>query len=175
MAISKKIRFEVFKRDNFTCQYCGKKPPEVVLEIDHILPSSKKGTNEIENLLTSCFDCNRGKGDRKLTEPTEKIKINIGEIKEKSEQLEEFYKYQKTIEKLKEKQVKNIANYWSKLWNDKSYLSSHGENSIRQLLKRFSSLEIMEAIDISTRIKDDSRAFKYMCGVLWTKLKEKNG
>ena len=36
--LSKKIRFEVFKRDQFTCQYCGKQAPNVVLEVDHITP-----------------------------------------------------------------------------------------------------------------------------------------
>jgi hypothetical protein len=58
------VRFEVFKRDGFTCQYCGKKPPEAVLEVDHVTPESKGGTNTIENFKTSCFECNRGKGSK---------------------------------------------------------------------------------------------------------------
>lgn len=44
-SISKKLRFEVFKRDKFTCQYCGRKAPDVVLQIDHISPVSKGGKN----------------------------------------------------------------------------------------------------------------------------------
>ena len=40
-AISKKLRFEVFKRDSFTCQYCGKSAPDVILHVDHILPVKK--------------------------------------------------------------------------------------------------------------------------------------
>ena len=54
------------KRDNFTCQYCGRKPPEVILEIDHIIPVSKKGSIESENLITACRDCNRAKKDRSV-------------------------------------------------------------------------------------------------------------
>ena len=46
-SLSNKIRFEVFKRDNFTCQYCGRKAPEIVLNVDHIEPVSKGGTNDI--------------------------------------------------------------------------------------------------------------------------------
>jgi len=61
-------RFAVFSRDNHTCQYCGKKAPSVVLEIDHKTPVSKGGTNAIENLITSCFDCNRGKGSNPVPE-----------------------------------------------------------------------------------------------------------
>ncbi len=50
-AISKKVRFEVFKRDSFTCQYCGAKAPDVVLNCDHIEPVSKGGTNKLLNLI----------------------------------------------------------------------------------------------------------------------------
>ena len=66
MTISKKLRFEVFNRDNFTCQYCGRKTPEVILELDHVIPLSKGGANDFDNLTTSCFECNRGKGESLL-------------------------------------------------------------------------------------------------------------
>jgi len=66
MAISKGLRFDIFRRDKFTCQYCGRKPPDVILEVDHITPASKGGGDEPENLITSCFDCNRGKGKKLL-------------------------------------------------------------------------------------------------------------
>lgn len=36
IAISKRVRFDVFKRDSFKCQYCGKSAPDVILEVDHI-------------------------------------------------------------------------------------------------------------------------------------------
>lgn len=61
--ITKKVRFAVLQRDNFTCQYCGAHGPGVVLEVDHIIPISKGGTSDMDNLITACFDCNRGKGD----------------------------------------------------------------------------------------------------------------
>jgi len=56
MAINKKIRFEVFERDNFTCQYCGKKVPDVILEVDHIIPKSRSGKDDLINLITSCLE-----------------------------------------------------------------------------------------------------------------------
>lgn len=62
--ISKSKRFKVLKRDNYTCQYCGRSAPEVKLEIDHQKPVSKGGTNDINNLVTSCRSCNRGKSDK---------------------------------------------------------------------------------------------------------------
>lgn len=66
--LSNRVRYRVFKRDNFTCQYCGRKPPEVILEIDHRVPVSKCGTDDFDNLITACKDCNRGKSDDLPTE-----------------------------------------------------------------------------------------------------------
>jgi len=57
-------RFEVFKRDKFTCQYCGAKGGR--LEVDHVTPLCQGGTDEIENLKTACFNCNRGKSGTAL-------------------------------------------------------------------------------------------------------------
>ena len=67
ISLQPKLRFEVLKRDNFTCQYCGKKHPEVELEVDHVHPVSKGGQNDVNNLITSCKDCNRGKTNQILT------------------------------------------------------------------------------------------------------------
>jgi len=66
----KAARFDILQRDNFTCQYCGRKPPEVKLQIDHKIPQSKEKNNTNENLITACSDCNLGKGDRLLNSYT---------------------------------------------------------------------------------------------------------
>jgi len=60
-----RLRFEIFKRDNFTCQYCGRnvKDDKVKLHLEHIVPKSNGGESEIDNYTTSCFECNIGKGD----------------------------------------------------------------------------------------------------------------
>lgn len=64
--ISNRIRFQVFKRDAFRCQYCGKHSEGTVLEVDHIIPHSKGGADHLDNLITACYDCNRGKSDELL-------------------------------------------------------------------------------------------------------------
>ena len=48
--LKKLLRFEVFKRDSFRCQYCGKSAPEVVLEIDHVTPVANGGKSDVLNL-----------------------------------------------------------------------------------------------------------------------------
>ena len=62
--ISLTVRMQVLKRDSLKCVYCGRKSPDVSLEVDHIIPFSKGGSNHISNLQTLCFDCNRGKSNR---------------------------------------------------------------------------------------------------------------
>ena len=65
ISISKQLRFEVLQRDNFTCQYCGRKADEgIKLHVDHRMPVSAGGKTEFNNLVTSCQDCNLGKSDK---------------------------------------------------------------------------------------------------------------
>ena len=61
-----KLRKEIFKRDNYTCQYCNKVGG--ILECDHIIPYSKGGSNDITNLITACRKCNRQKKDKSVEE-----------------------------------------------------------------------------------------------------------
>ena len=63
-SLSLRTRFEILKRDNSTCRYCGARAPDVVLHVDHVHPVARGGKNELENLVTSCRDCNAGKGAR---------------------------------------------------------------------------------------------------------------
>ena len=58
-----KLRFELLKKYNFTCQYCGRKAPEVILQIDHKNPKSKGGKLTEDNLTVACSECNLGKSD----------------------------------------------------------------------------------------------------------------
>lgn len=59
--LSNKQRFEIFKRDGFTCQYCGAHGPGAQLQVDHIEPASKGGPCEEGNFITACKQCNSGK------------------------------------------------------------------------------------------------------------------
>jgi 5-methylcytosine-specific restriction endonuclease McrA len=59
--IPKSVRNFVFKRDNFTCKGCGNSCDQVRLTIDHIIPLSKGGSNDISNLQTLCLFCNQSK------------------------------------------------------------------------------------------------------------------
>ncbi|MFP4219604.1 MAG: HNH endonuclease [Phormidium sp.] len=57
------VRRYVYERDNFTCVACGKTHQQARLTIDHIIPVSKGGSNDLSNLQTLCFTCNRLKSN----------------------------------------------------------------------------------------------------------------
>lgn len=57
-------RLNIYARDDFTCQYCGKRPPRSDLNLDHVVPRSLGGKSTWENVVCSCLDCNRRKGGR---------------------------------------------------------------------------------------------------------------
>jgi hypothetical protein len=60
--IPSSVRFYVLQRDGFSCRYCRRGPADgSILELDHIVPHSKGGTDDADNLVTACQECNRGK------------------------------------------------------------------------------------------------------------------
>lgn len=57
-------RYNIYARDNCTCQYCGRKLPRHELNLDHVIPRSRDGTSTWENVVCSCQECNRRKGGK---------------------------------------------------------------------------------------------------------------
>jgi len=149
--LSKAVRFEVFKRDKFTCQYCGSKAPEVVLNVDHIEPVSKGGNNEVINLITSCFGCNSGKKDKKLddTSVIDKQRKQLEYMQEKREQMELIFEWKKSLDKLEEDEIEKVKEYVNAKINPYT-ISEHGLQQIKKHLKKYGTSNILEAIDIST-------------------------
>lgn len=148
--ISKKIRFEVFKRDSFTCQYCGKSAPSAVLEVDHIKPVSKDGEEDITNLITSCFDCNRGKSDRELSDDTVivKRKAQLDELQIRREQLEMMVEWQRSLVDISEQEVDSAIEF-ANSFLEGYYLNENGAERIRKSVKKFGLAEILESTRIS--------------------------
>lgn len=76
MPVTKRTRYEVLKRDNHTCRYCGATAPDAVLTIDHVTPVALGGTDAPDNLVAACRDCNYGKSS---TSPTDTVVAQVSE------------------------------------------------------------------------------------------------
>lgn len=113
--LSVRTRFEVFKRDDFACRYCGRRSPDVVLEIDHVIPVSQGGANDEMNLVTSCWDCNRGKSAVPLAQ------VLTGEdphdralfLLERERQLEEYNRIVAIERQRRENELWTLAAWWN--------------------------------------------------------------
>lgn len=105
-------RFNVFLRDKFTCQYCAKVSKAEELTFDHVIPRSKGGKTEWENVVTSCRSCNTAKGNKSL----KKLGISLN----KNPNVPSNYE-------LKEIGRQYPPNYLHKEWNDFLYWDSELE------------------------------------------------
>jgi len=148
VGLTKKLRFEVFKRDGFRCQYCGGAAPEVLLVVDHVHPVAEGGKNDILNLITACQPCNAGKGKRTLSDQSvlEKQLDQLTELNERREQLEMMIKWKAGLSDIKDMAVERVAEHWSKLVNGFS-LNENGKQSLKKLTTQFEVDEIMEDLD----------------------------
>lgn len=157
--IGDKLRFEVFKRDNFKCQYCGMSAPDVVLNVDHIDPVSNGGENDILNLVTSCRDCNSGKSDRLLSEHSmlDKQRKMLEDLEERRQQLQMMIQWREQLSNFDEEQASALA----KIINEKLkpvYVTEAGITTIGEWLNRFKLDELVKVVDemIVPKTKDNS-------------------
>lgn len=148
-SISKKLRFEVFKRDSFKCQYCGKSAPDVILECDHVVPVAEGGKTEMLNLITACRDCNRGKGKIRLSDnqAVDKQRKQLEEINERREQMEMVLQWKNELSKLKESQVVAVESLFTSITG--KTLTDIGKTNIRKLINRFGFEEVFACTEIS--------------------------
>lgn len=67
----KMTRFEIFNRDHYTCQYCGRTTHQLTL--DHVMPRHRHGEHTWENVVSACIACNRHKAGRTPEEANMKL------------------------------------------------------------------------------------------------------
>lgn len=173
-SISKKLRFEVFKRDNFICQYCGNKPPNVMLEIDHIKPVSKGGSNNINNLITSCFNCNRGKSNIELERLPNTLNENYEILKEKEEQLKQYHKLIAKIEKRIDSDIEKVNQRYMEYFPDRELSDTFKRVSVKKFVTTLPIFEVLDSLDnavVKMRNKTRGEILTYFCGICWNKIK----
>jgi len=173
-SIRPKVRFEVFKRDKFTCQYCGRSAPDVILELEHITPVSAGGDSDIMNLITSCKECNAGKGMRALTDGAamKKRKKQLDELQERREQLSAMMKWQQELLRMDD----DASEFLQALWKELApgyHLNEQGVTTLRKMMRKFDLAELSAAMRQSATqylvIKDGAltqesvqKAFEYV-------------
>jgi hypothetical protein len=175
-AISKKTRFDVFKRDGFMCQYCGAYPPSVLLHVDHIHPVAEGGGNDIDNLITACQPCNLGKGARSINAVPQTLAEKASIVSEMEDQLRG---YQEVLEAKRERiedelwRVAEVIDTGS----SESGMKRDWTASIRRFNERIGVHSVLEAADIARGMypSGGARTFRYFCGICWNRIREMEG
>lgn len=172
VGISKKTRFDVFKRDQFQCAYCGAHPSEtVLLEVDHIHPVAEGGTNDIDNLVTACWDCNRGKGVGLLSSVPQSIEDKAAMVAEREGQIRAYYEILELRKERRDEELWSVAEIFMERFVEDSI---HKDRlvSIRMFLERLNVFAVRDAMEIACARKySTAAAFKYFCGICWNKIK----
>lgn len=173
-SLSKKTRFEVFKRDSFECQYCGAHPPSTILHVDHIHPVAKGGKNDMDNLITACESCNQGKSDRELSDIPQSLQERATLILEKEAQIKGYQKVLSDRKARIEEEVEQVAEMYEKYVTGYT-LTDKSRVSVRMFIERLGFHEVLDAMENACVKKiRTSQEFKYFCGICWRKIKEGN-
>lgn len=171
--LSVKLRFDVFKRDAFTCQYCGAHPPAVVLECDHIMPVAEGGKNDFYNLVTACADCNRGKGATPLHVVPQTLAERAAEVAEREAQIKG---YAEVMEARRQRLEDDAWEVLEILFPGKPSVPRDTFASTKRFIEKLGKPAVMDAADAAMASRVPlHRAFKYFCGICWNRVREQEG
>lgn len=171
--ISKKLRFEVFKRDGFVCQYCGATPPGAVLHVDHITPVAMGGKNDQDNLITSCESCNIGKSATPLSRIPESLSTKAERVAEQEAQIKGFNAVLQERAARIEREAWEVASVLENTQELESY-NRADLTSIKRFLERLPFQDVIDSAETACakRIYGRKQTFLYFCGVCWSRIRE---
>jgi hypothetical protein len=175
--ISARTRFEIFKRDGFKCQYCGKSSPNVILEVDHILPVKEGGTNELMNLVCACEECNGGKAAVLLSKKPESLKTAQKKERERLAQITKYNEWLAEIRIKKQAWLDAVSRHWIALDGcdpQKFRIAGEREQAVKMFLDRLPAEQIINALEITYSrpfLTSERSILKYFCSVCWHKIR----
>lgn len=175
-AVSAKTRFDVFKRDGFACMYCGAHPPEVLLHLDHVHPVALGGSNDEDNLITSCERCNLGKGAVSLSTVPVSLVDKAKDVAEREKQIRGYQEVMDARRQRLDDEQWSVAGVFMQHFRE-DYIRKDWLASIKRFIEGLGVHSVIDAAELAVARKGWSKntAFKYFCGICWNKLRESNG
>lgn len=179
MSVSKRLRYEVLRRDNHACRYCGATAPDAKLTVDHILPVALGGTDDPGNLVAACVDCNAGKA---ASNPDSPLVEQVSDAAIKWAKAVEIASFGASVEY---GDLQEFRGEFDQLWCDWSYGPDDDRrhvprpddwcDTVDMLHRRGVGLDLMEECIRKAMTRHGvavGEKFRYFCGVAWRKLDE---
>ena len=172
MAVSKRLRYEILRRDNHTCRYCGSAAPDVKLTVDHVLPVALGGSDDPTNLVAACADCNAGKTSSSPDAPL------VADVEQKALLWDRALALAVERREAKLEEKRSLFDYFENEWMFRYDPAVPLGHDWQETVHRFYALglhvsDLDDAIDIAYQapIKAAS-VWKYFCGVCWNKVRD---
>lgn len=173
MSIGRRLRFEILRRDGYTCRYCGAQAPDVPLDVDHVIPVALGGPDDPSNLVTSCKPCNAGKGSIQPDQPVvDDVAADALRWKAAIEVVDQMRMASFAVV---DEQVEAFVAHWNEvhhLWT----LQPNDLTTVRTFLERGLLLEeLTRYVDKAMTISSgyDGR-WRYFCGIGWRVLTQRD-
>ena len=177
MAVTKRTRYEVLRRDNHTCRYCGATAPDATLTVDHVVPVSLGGTDKPDNLVAACRDCNAGKAasnpDAPLVETVADDALRWAAAMKLA-----MDRRRLRVDKLRSYCLEftdELNEYGIGLADEDGFLPHDWADTVEQFYRAGLPIEDLKyalATAMSKRHVPWRKTFRYMCGICWNILRE---
>jgi hypothetical protein len=169
MSVSKRVRYEVLRRDGYRCRYCGTTADAVQLRVDHVVPVALGGSDDPSNLVAACDDCNSGKTS---TSPDEPLVAQVSD---------DAIRWAAAIrEAAAGIRAEGVAAELDQAWFRQQFrrhmpdaeMHPGWKNTLGSWLSAgLSRDDILEMIWAAERSKANDK-WRYLCGCCWTRLRQ---
>jgi hypothetical protein len=167
MPVSKRTRYEVLKRDNHTCRYCGATAPDAILTVDHVTPVALGGSDAPDNLVAACRDCNYGKAS------TSPDATAVEDVKQLDLAWADALKRAAAALSVATNEAEDYFGLFCATWPQYRYLPNDAETSVRRLYEAGLPAEHMtDAARIASSQRGVYDRFSYFMGICWRRVTE---
>lgn len=166
--VTKRTRFEVFKRDEHRCRYCGATQEDARLTIDHVIPRSLGGTNEPTNLVTACSDCNAGKSSSNPDDET------VQDVSRRAflwkSAIEEAAERRRAERAPSARAIADVGELWTSRYRHQP--ADHWQSSIRNFVSAgLTAEDLVEFMEVGLqRGTNADHAWRYFCKIAWSEV-----
>jgi hypothetical protein len=167
VTVSKRLRFEILRRDNHACRYCGGTAPESPLTVDHVVPVALGGNDDPSNLVAACKDCNGGKSSVPAGAPLVADVVNdaMRWAAAMQQAANEIYAEEDALEDI----CQAVYNAWKPRWIPSDY-----RNSLYTIVKAgLTQEDLVDLVRVAQAARWVDDRWSYFCGCCWKRIKQR--